>query len=157
MTNDLSLRHTLATLAYRAAKVLRDAPPDFSDFRPGQNVRSAGEILSHMSDLLDWALSHARGKQKWREAKPQSWAADSERFFTALANLDHYLASGAELHAPAGRLFQGAIADALTHTGQIAMLRGLAGARVRPENYHVASIEAGRIGHDQPKPRREFD
>jgi hypothetical protein len=157
MDNDLSLRHTLATLAYRAAKILRDAPPGFSGFCPGPSSRSAGEILSHMSDLLDWALSHARGKQKWREAKLQTWAADSERFFTALAKLDGYLASGAELQAPAQRLFQGAIADALTHVGQIAMLRGLAGARVRPENYHVASIEAGRVGHDQPKPRREFD
>jgi hypothetical protein len=154
---DLSLRHAVATLAYRAAKALRDAPPEFSSFRPGQGSRSAGEIMAHLCDLLDWALSLAQGKKRWRNSKPQSWSEDSERFFLALTAFDQYLASGEELHAPAEKLFQGAIADALTHVGQIAMLRRLDGSRVRGENYYVAKIETGRTGPDQRKPVSEFD
>src|SRR5262249_17009329 len=128
---DISLRHTAATLAYRAAKTLRRAPAEFSSFRPAAGSRSAGEILTHMCDLCDWALSQARGKERWRNSKPRSWSEDSDRFFAALTAFDEYLASNAVLHSRAEKMFQGAIADALTHVGQLAMLRRLAGARVR--------------------------
>ena len=154
---NLSLRHAVATLAYRAAKPLRDAPAEFTGFRPGEGSRSAGEILAHMGDLFDWALSIARGKEQWRNSKPQSWSEDSERFFAALTAFDAYLASGSELHAAPEKLFQGAVADALTHVGQINMLRRLAGKRVKGENYYVAKIEAGRTGPDQPAPVSEFN
>jgi len=153
---ELPFRHTLATLAYRAAKALRDAPPAFGEFRPGKDSRSAGEILSHLCDLFDWALSMARGTEEWRDTKPQSWSEDNQRFFAALEALDSYVASGETLHAPCEKLFQGAVADALTHVGQIAMLRRLAGGAIRPENYSVAKIEAGRVGAGQNAPVAEF-
>jgi len=153
---DLSLRHAVAALAYRAAKVLRDAPPEFSSFRAAKGSRSAGEILSHMGDLFDWALSQAQGKQRWRNSTVRSWSKDVARFFSALKAFDEYLASGAKLHSAPEKIFQGAVADALTHTGQIAMLRRLAGARVRGENYYVAKIEVGRIGPNQNAPVMEF-
>lgn len=152
----LPLRHALATLAYRAAKPLRDAPPDFSSFRAAQGSRSAGEILAHVGDLMDWALSLARGEEKWRNSKPQLWPDDVTRFFAALSAVDQQLASGAALGAPAERIFQGAIADSLTHVGQIAMLRRLAGAPVRGEDYSRARIEIGRTGADQNKAVVEF-
>jgi hypothetical protein len=155
--SDLSLRHAVATLGYRAAKVLRDAPPEFSNFRAARGSRSAGEILSHMVDLFDWALSQAQGKQRWRNSKLRSWNEDTARFFSALKAFDEYLASSAKLHATPEKTFQGAVADALTHTGQIAILRRLAGARVRGENYYVAKIEVGQIGPDQNSPVMEFD
>ncbi len=153
---DLSLRHTLATLAYRAAKVLRDAPAGFSDVRAADGSRSAGEILAHMGDLFDWALTQASGKEAWRDSPPQSWADDSARFFAALKAFDDYLASGLALHRAPEQLFQGAVADALTHVGQIAMLRRLAGAEIRGENYSVAKIEAGGVGANQPPAVYEF-
>ena len=153
---ELPLRHAVATLAYRGGKVLRKAPAEFSEFRAGEGSRSAGQILAHVCDLLDWVLSQARGKERWRNSKPGPWKEDSDRFFAALAAFDEYLASGEALHAPPEKLFQGAIADALTHVGQIAMLRRLAGAPVRGENYSVAKIETGRIGADQNKPVSEF-
>jgi len=156
-TRELSLRHTVATLAYRASKVLRDAPAEFSGFRAGAGSRSAGEILAHLGDLLDWALSLARGKEQWRDSKPKSWSEDTARFFAALTVFDEYLASDAELHTAPENIFQGSLADALTHVGQIAMLRRLAGAPVRGENYCVAKIEAGRTGPDQMAPVSEFD
>ena len=150
------MRHAVATLAYRAAKTLRGAPPDFSQFRPAAGSRSPGEILAHLCDLLDWALSQARGAERWHASKPRSWAEDSKRFFAALTALDRYLAARAPRATPE-RLFQGAIADSLTHVGQLAMLRRLAGAPVRGENYSVAKIKTGRTGAKQASPVREFD
>jgi hypothetical protein len=153
----LPLRHAVATLAYRASKALRDAPPGFSSFRAAAGSRSAGEILSHMCSLADWLLSQAQGKEAWRTTESRSWADDTDRFFASLTAFDEYLASGEELRAAPERLFQGGLADALTHVGQIAMLRRLAGAPVRGENYSVAQIKSGQAGSIQPASVKEFD
>ena len=150
------LRHTLATVAYRAAKACRGAPDGFTDFRAASDSRSAGEILSHLGDLLEWVDSQARGAQAWRVSMPAAWDDDVARFHRALQRLDDYLASGAPLRYDATRLFQGGIADALTHVGQINMLRRLAGSPVRGENYAKAPITIGSVGKDQPNPRAEF-
>lgn len=151
------LRHCVATLAYRGAKAVRGAPDRFEEFRLSQTTRSSGEILAHIGDLLDWALSLAEGTPRWRDSGTLPWNDGVRRFFAALAALEASLASEAPLHAPAEKIFQGPIADALTHVGQIATRRSLAGAPVRGENYFVADIVAGRVGPEQSAPRREFD
>jgi len=151
------LRHTLATLAYRAGKAVRGAPAEFAGFRAAPGVRSPVEILAHMGDLFDWALSIARGKEAWKNSEPLEWNAEVARFFAALEAFDRCLASGETLHAPVDRLFQGPVADALTHTGQITILRRAAGAPIRGENYSKAEIVAGRVGQEQPAPKREVD
>ena len=151
------LRHTVATLAYRGEKTPRGAPEGFSEFHASETTRTPGQVLAHIGDLLDWALSISREKQEWRDSQPQSWELDSQRFFAALAALDAYLASGEPLGATVEKLFQGPIADALTHVGQIAILRRMANAPVRAENYFRAEIIAGRVGADQAAPKREFD
>jgi hypothetical protein len=151
------LRHTLATLAYRGAKAVRDAPASFADFRAGENTRTPVQVLAHVGDLLDWALGLARGEHVWREAAPLPWPQEVGRFHEGLARLDAYLASDAPLGWTAERLFQGPIADALTHVGQITMLRRLFGSAVKGENYAKAEIHAGRVGEDQASPRLEFD
>lgn len=150
------LRHTLATLAYRGGKAIRGVPAGFSDFGVGPKSRTPGQILSHIGDLLDWALWLAKGEKTWKELPPQDWAADVTRFHASLEKLDEYLASGAPLGSSAEQIFQGPIADALTHVGQIAMLRRLAGEPVKGENYFKAKIEVGRVGVDQAAPTREF-
>src|ERR1700676_4788131 len=127
------LRHTVATLAYRGGKVLRGVPEGFSAFRPSETARTPGQILAHMCDLLDWALSIGKGKQEWHDSEAQSWELDTQRFFLALQAFDSYLASGNPLGCAGEALFQGPVADALTHVGQIAILRRLAGAPVRAE------------------------
>jgi len=151
------LRHTVATLAYRGGKVLRGAPPEFGSFRAGQTTRTPGQILAHIGDLLDWALAQAEGKQAWHDSPQLAWEQGTARFFAALEAFDGRLASGAPLATPPERLFQGAIADALTHVGQIAMLRRLAGCPVRGENYYLADISAGRVSSEQATPKLEFD
>jgi len=151
------LRHTVATLAYRCGKTLRDVPEGFAAFRVAEKTRTPVQILAHIGDLLDWVLSQAQGKETWHASEPLPWEKEVARFFTALGALDAYLASDAPLASPAEKLFQGGIADALTHTGQLAMLRRLAGAPVKGENYNRAHIATGRVGPDQPAPFREFD
>jgi hypothetical protein len=152
------LRHTVATLAYRGGKAIRGVPPDVAVFKAGPGTRTPAQILAHVCDLLDWALTLARDEQAWHDSPPQAeWARDVDRFFDALARFDAYLASDQPLGRPVELLFQGPVADALTHVGQIALLRRLAGSPVRAENYAKAEIVAGRVGPAQAAPRREFD
>jgi hypothetical protein len=150
------LRHTLATLAYRAGKALRDAPDTFAAFDPDKSGRTPARILAHMGDLMDWALTTVKGAQAWHDSAPLPWPQEVERFFHAMQAFDAYLASDRPLAYPAGKVFQGAVADALTHTGQMNMLRRMAGCPVKGENYFRADIVAGRVGPDQAKPGREF-
>lgn len=156
-TSRQMLRHSVATLAYRAGKALRGAPESFAEFSSGDKGRTPARILAHMGDLLEWALSIAKDKQEWHDSTPMPWPQEVERFFQALRSFDDYLASDLPLGAPPEKLFQGAIADALTHTGQINMLRRMAGCPIRGENYYRAEIVAGRVGADQTPPKREFD
>ena len=151
------LRHTLATLAYRGGKVLRGAPAGFATFRVGESSRTPGEILTHLGDLFDWMHHLLEGEHVWREVSPMTWEEGTARFFDGLARVDAFLASEAPLGFPPEQLFQGPIADAFTHVGQLAMLRRLAGSPVRGENYFKADIAAGRVGPEQSAPRREFD
>jgi hypothetical protein len=151
------LRHTVATLAYRGGKAVRGAPAEFAGYRCSESSRTPGQILAHAGDLLDWALALAEGKEKWHNSKPLPWDREVARFFAALEKFDAYLASEAPLECPAEKLFQGPIADALSHTGQIALLRRMAGSPVRGENYQRAEITIGRVGPDQAPPHSEFD
>jgi len=151
------LRHTLATLAYRGIKSVSNAPDGFATFRSGETTRTPGEILAHICDLLDWALSMAKGEPVFRESTALTWDDEVARFLRALKDFDSYLATEAPLAHSAEKLFQGPVADALTHVGQISLLRRLAGAPVRGENYFKAEIVVGRVGIDQADQRVEFD
>jgi hypothetical protein len=163
MTETFGLRHAVATLAYRAAKVLRDFPEASVETRLSPSTRSPRELLAHLADLMHWAEGLARGEDRWQPVNEGGWAAHRERFFANLAALDAALAAAPAQAAPreqaaqAEQIFQGPIADALTHVGQLALLRGLAGAPVRPESYARAEIRAGGVGPEQPPPRAEFD
>jgi len=146
------LRHALATVAYRAGKAIRGASPEFADFSVAEGTRTPVKILAHMGDLMDWALLMARGKEVWTDSTPLPWAQETHRFFAALQAFDNYLGSAEPLAVAPERLFQGAIADALTHIGQIAMLRRIAGAPLKGENFSRAEIVAGRVGPEQTPP-----
>lgn len=150
------LRHALATIAYRGGKTIRNAPPTFAAFRISESSRTPAEILAHIGDLFDWALSIARGARAWHDAPTRPWPEEVARFFATLRTLDEYLASDAALAEAPEKLLQAAIADALTHIGQLALLRGAAGAPIRGESYYEADIVTGRVGPDQTPPRREF-
>ena len=151
------LRHTVATLAYRGAKALRGAPDSFASYHASETTRTPAQILAHIGDLLDWGLSIAKGAEAWNNSEPLAWNQEVARFQAALESFDDYLGSDAELSAACERLFQGPIADALTHVGQLTMLRRIAGAPIKGENYSRAKIEAGKVGAEQAAPKREFD
>ena len=151
------LRHTVATLAYRGAKTVRDVNQEFADFKAGPTSRTPAEILAHIGDLLDWSVTLADGKPVFHESTPLPWNQEVERFFRALETVDRRLASSEPLGYSEQKIFQGPIADALTHVGQIALLRRMFGKPVRGENYFLAEIVEGRVGAEQATPRREFD
>ena len=159
MTDRGFFRHTVATLAYRAAKTMRDAPTGFAAFKAGPTSRTPVEIVAHMGDLMDWALSMASGAPKWNNSTPLPWEKECARFFAALAAFDGALEDDVPLHYDLTRLFQGPVADALTHTGQLAMMRRLSGAPMKGESYNRADIAIGRVGAEQTPadPRYEFD
>jgi hypothetical protein len=148
------MRHTLATLAYRATRALDGAPDDFAGFNGC--AKTPGEILSHMGDLFDWALSIAAGQQRWSNSTPRAWTEEKQRFFAALTAFDAYLAGPEPVHAELERLFQGPVADAINHVGQLALMRRLAGYKIKGENFFVAEIHTGQTGADQPEPVKTF-
>jgi len=150
------LRHALATLAYRGGKAVRGVPAGFAEFRAGEGVRTPGEILAHIGDLLDWAVSLVEGNQRWHDSAPLAWDEGVKRFYAGTKALEDALSSGAAVAASPESLFQGPIADALTHIGQIEILRRLAGHPVKGENYFKADIVTGRVGPEQAAPKREF-
>jgi hypothetical protein len=151
------LRHAVATLAYRAEKALRDAPDTFIHYRLSASSRTPLEIVSHMGDLMEWADRMARGEYLWAPRPSPDWTAACDGFFQGLLTLDATLATATFQNYSADVIFQGPIADALTHVGQLTMIRGVASAPVRPESYARAEIAVGRVGREQSATRKEFD
>ena len=149
------LRHLIATLAYRTAKAVRGAPEAFADYQAPGGVKTPVRVLAHMGDLMEWALRMAQGNKEWRETTPLPVEQESERFFGSLKAMDDFLASDAPLQS-VERLVQGPIVDAITHAGQLAMLRRQAGSPIRAEAYFISEIAVGRVGADQAPPKREL-
>lgn len=152
-----AVRHLIATLAYRAAKVLRDTPPGFDATTFGSATRRPVQIVAHMADLMAWACTLAQGDYVWKAEGSSDWNVEVQRFFTGLETLDRALTADGSFAGSVEKLIQGPIADALTHVGQLSMLRGMAGYPVRPESYARAQIVIGRVGLDQAAPVREFE
>ena len=146
------LRHFLAALAYRTQKALRGAPESFGTFQAGNQVRTPAELVRHMTSVLGYARTFFKGGRYRPEPLPD---LDSEvaRFHSMLEDLARRLGAGTELKGMTEeRLLQGPFADAMTHAGQLAMLRRLSGAPVRPENFVKAAVDPDNLGPDQPEP-----
>src|SRR5215470_7146711 len=150
------VRHLVATLAYRASKVLRDVEPGFAQTSFGDATRKPVVIVAHLADLIAWAITVTQGAYEWKAEGIGDWNTEVARFFDNLTTLDLELASNAA-DGSIEKLIQGPLADGLTHVGQLAMLRGMAGTPVRPESYARAAIVTGRVGMEQAPPGREFD
>ena len=142
------LRHMVATVAYRGGLAVTDAPPGFDTFRVHETTRTPGEILAHIGDLLQGSLHLVKGEMVYLTTDPLPWPEEIKRFFSAVKDLDAYLASDAPLACPVERLVQGPIGDALTHVGQIVMLRRMAGIPIRPGSYFSAEIAAGAVDEE---------
>jgi len=147
------LNHFLAALAYRTQKALREAPEGFGSFRVVDGVRTPAELVRHMASVLGYARTFFVGGHYWPEALV-SFDEEIERFHELLGLLAQHLRNGDALleGMTEERLLQGPFSDAMTHAGQLALLRRLAGAPVAPENFIVAEIKEERLGPDQPRP-----
>ena len=150
------MQHLLAALAYRTQKALRDAPESFAGFSAGRQTRSPVEILRHMTSVLGYARTLFVGGSYPRRPDPlPTFAAEIERFHETLDALSRELEAGTPLRGVSEeQLLQGPLADVMTHIGQLALLRRLAGAPVPPENFLFADVRADRLGADQPRPAR---
>ncbi len=159
MTDREFVRYTVATLAYRAAKAMRGVPESFASFRAAGIANPPLKIVAHLGDLFDWGVTMLEGEWKWHTSEPTSWEAERDRFFASLKQFDDYLASDRPIRGDLAKCFAGPIADALTHTGQLAMLRRLHGSPMKGESYARAQIAIGRVGFEQTpaKPENEFD
>jgi len=146
------LRHFLGALAYRTQKALRGAPPSFATFDAGHQTRTPQELLRHMTGVLGYARTFLVGGQ-YRAEPLNTMDAETARFHSIIADLSWHLASGAALRdITEEQLLQGPLSDAMTHAGQLALLRRLAGAPVPPENFVFAEIRQDRLGQDQAEP-----
>ena len=151
------LRHMLATIAYRGGKAIRGAPAGFGSFRAEGSLNTPVMLLAHIGDLIEWAHRWSSGEQKYKVSEPLEWGEEVQRFHASLERFDAYVASGEPLRAPLETLFQAPLADVLTHIGQLALLRRMAGDPVLGEAYRLAEIVPGRVGPEQAQPGREFE
>jgi len=138
----------VATVAYRGGIAVSGAPENFAVFRVDEGTRAPGEILAHIGDLLEGSVYLLKGELVYLTSSPLPWGEEVSRFFSAAKRLDSYLASDAPLACPVEKLIQGPVGDALTHVGQIVMLRRVAGSPVRAENYFTAEIVPGSVGEE---------
>ena len=148
----IMLCHFLATIAYRTQKALRGAPRSFENFSAGGDVRTPAELVRHMTSVLGYARTFFIGG-KYRPEPLPDLETEVERFHEVIEDLAGDIRSGSKfLNMTPERLLQGPLADAMTHAGQLAMLRRLAGDPVPPENFVLAEIEMARLGKEQPEP-----
>ena len=146
------LRHFLAAIAYRTQKAMRDAPPEFGAFRAGLHVRTPLELIRHMDSVLGYARTFLTGGS-YRAPHLLEFGAAVSHFHEVLTDLARELESGREFREiRAEELLQGPLSDAMTHAGQLALLRRLAGSPVPPENFVFANIDAANLGPDQALP-----
>lgn len=146
------LKHFLAAIAYRTQKALRGAPESFAEFRAGANVRTPQELVRHMTGVLGYARTFLLGGV-WRPEPLPTLAEEIARFHQTLEDLGRLFEEGVPLRGVSeAQMLQGPLADAMTHAGQLAMLRRLAGSPVPPENFIRAAIHASNLGGDQPLP-----
>ena len=153
----IMLRHLVATLAYRAAKVLRDAPADFGTFQVAVAARRPVQIVAHMADLMSWGVTLANGEYVWKAEGGDGLEYGGRALLRQAGRARRGARSCRPARGRREKLIQGPLADALTHVGQLALLRGAAGAPIRPESYARADIAAGRVGMTQSAPVTEFD
>jgi hypothetical protein len=147
------LQHFLAALAYRTQKALRGAPPSFADFDVGSNVRTPRELLWHMTGVIGYARTMLHGGP-FEPPRLDAFDAEVERFHLALRDLrDDFADPSLEAKITDSQFLQGPLSDAMTHAGQLAMLRRLHGSPVPSENFAQAAIEAANVGASQPEPR----
>ena len=138
----------LATVIYRGRMALADAPAGFESFSVNEDLRKPAEILAHIADLFEGSTYLLQGDLVYLDSTPLPWRDEVSRFFATAKRLDSYLASDAPLSCPVEKLIQGPVGDALTHVGQLVMLRRLAGSPVRAESYFTADITPGIVAEE---------
>ena len=153
MKNEL-LRHMLATIAYRFQKTVRNTTEEFGVFRNTRDTRTPIEIINHMYDVLNKTKIFIEKERYDKTSTAQlELRLEIERFHRVLNNLDVVL-SEKELDIKfSKRLLQGPLSDVLCHIGQIAMLSGQSGNKIKGEDFFSAKIMTGNTSSEQALPK----
>ena len=107
-----------------------------------------------MESVLGYARTMFIGGE-YNQEPLADFHAEVLRFHRTLEDLAQHLELGTPLQGiTPEQLLQGPLSDAMTHAGQLAMLRRLAGSPVSPENFVYADITHQNLGPDQPAPVR---
>jgi hypothetical protein len=149
------VRHFLASLAYRFHKAVADAPEGFDGLGPGYGIRPPLTIVRHMNGVLGYGkVALETGDfDYWHHHPSLDWKGEIALVHETLQGIDTFLASDADVAGERlERLLQGPLSDAMTHVGQLAMLRRMAGSPLHAENFFKADIKAGQVGEEQPAP-----
>jgi hypothetical protein len=147
------LQHFLAALAYRTQKALRGAPDQFADFRAAPNVRTPQELVRHMTGVIGYAQTMLRGGT-FAPPTLDTFDAEIDRFHSILAKLrDDFADSALSASISDEQFLQGPLADAMTHAGQLAMLRRIAGSPVPSEDFVFAHVRSDNVSRSQAAPR----
>lgn len=138
-------RALLASLAFRVRHAWRDAPAGFAERRPAEGARSPEELVRHLVDLLRFAATAFDAPPTAPAPAPAERAGDASAlaaFEAACRDLDRALRDGAAAGTPRdaaaldpAAMLRGPLADALTHAGQLTLLRRLADAPVERVSY----------------------
>ena len=146
------LRHFLGALAYRTQKALRGAPDSFADFRIAPTARTPFELVWHMTGVIGYARTFIHGGD-FEPPRLPTFRDEVTRFHETLAALSADFGEGALTARITDEQFlQGPLADAMTHAGQLAMLRRLHGSPVASENFIFAAGSAQNLSGDQALP-----
>ena len=142
------LRHFLSTISYRTEKALEKAPDNFPDLQLREGVRTPKEIMHHINELIIRTKARLNDEDmKTVTVEPMDWEDEVNRLFFAVHELDKVIVAKQDVLDPdlTKRLLQGPLADAMTHIGQLAMLRRLSGSPIIAENFMAADISAGNF------------
>ena len=146
------LQHFLAAVAYRTQKALRGAPDAFADFRAGINVRTPHEIVWHMTGVIGYARTMFHGG-RFTPARAETFPREIERLHATFEGLrEDFGNPGLSASITDEQFLQGPLSDAMTHAGQLALLRRLAGSPVASEDFIFAKIDASNVTADQADP-----
>lgn len=145
------LRHFLASIAYRATKAIKNAPDNYPTFNLGKGVKTPLRILHHITGVLTYAHSFFEHYET-THFEVKSWSAEINELYKILSKLDVSIQEKNPNKVTEEQLLQGPFSDAMTHVGQLSMLRRMVDSPIPSENFIFADIRKGEVGPDQPDP-----
>ncbi len=137
--NSHFIQHFLKVLSYRFEKAIHNAAESYPKHASGHGIRTPLELLGHMNGVLEFAISSLKNQPR-RNIPEQSWQEQITLYYEKLKELNQLMQENSFDTDTLERILQGPLADAMTHIGQLAMMRRLANSAIAGENYFAADM-----------------